>query len=97
MEWFEEIVDAIESDDSTSISERPFFEVVSIIGLRYYYQKHKLKDLEPDTVYKFFMKKGYMRKMFAMKQLGPFWMEKEEFGFRGMAKAPKVPILHYRQ
>ncbi|MGL1936890.1 MAG: hypothetical protein OCD01_17820 [Fibrobacterales bacterium] len=96
IEWFEDIVNAVESDDSAALASRPFFESVSIIGLRYYYKNGTLEDLELPNVFKFYMRLGYVKKVFRMKNWANAWVEQEEYGFRGLKKAPRVPILHFR-
>ncbi len=95
-EWFEELVDAVESADSSEIVEKPFFEIISILGLRYYYRERILEDLEPYKVLSFYMKRGYMNQVMKITQFSEYWTEKQEFGYRGLKKAPRVPILFFR-
>ncbi len=97
IEWFEEIVEAVESEDSAALAIRPFYESVSIIGLRYYYKEGTLEDLELHNVFKFYMRMGYVNKILRMKSWSNSWVEQEEYGFRGLKKAPRVPILHFRR
>jgi hypothetical protein len=95
IEWFEDILDAVASADSLDLSKRPFFEVISILGLRYYHRERLLEDLEINTAFRFFATQGYMKQLFGLKDLGGFWIEKERYGFRGLAKAPSIPIFRF--
>jgi hypothetical protein len=92
--WIEAMASAAQFEDSLSLQKRPFYEILSITGLRYLYSSGQISSLSPEGFTEvLFHKKNFLNKGLRSRKLAPFEL-RDQFAVRGTLAAPQVPVVY---
>ena len=94
LNWLENIGSDVDFIEEEELEQKEFYEVLVILGIRHYLRIDKIKDTEPLTMVKTIVNFRQFKAAMNPEKLGPFWIEEDQ-AFRGLAKAPKVPVFVY--
>jgi len=93
--WLENIERAALYEDSASVEQRPFHEIMVIVTYRLLLRENVLAEYPDYKMLRFSLgEMGILRRAKDLK-LGPFEV-KNDRGSRGLAQSPKVPIVIFR-
>lgn len=93
--WLEDMILQAQIEEKTELSQRPFFEQLTIMGVRHSYLTRRLKDLEPISVVRFLFTQGPIKQAFHMEGQTQPWFEGNT-AMKGLQKASQVPIYFYQ-
>jgi len=93
--WLENIERAALYEDSASVEQRPFHEIMVIVTYRLLLRENVLTEYPDYKMLRFSLgEMGILRRAKDLK-LGPFEV-KNDRGSRGLAQSPKVPIVIFK-
>jgi len=93
--WLETIERAALNEDSVSVEQRPFHEILTIITYRLLLREHVLSEYPDYRMLRFALgEQGILRRSKDLK-LGPFEIRNDR-GTRGLQDSPRVPIMIFR-
>lgn len=94
--WLEDMLYASTSLNFEELEVKEFHEQLTILGIRHAYMSQKLKILDPAHVLQLLARQGPLRQALFMKGQTEPWFEDSQ-AFKGLDKAPQVPVYFYRQ
>jgi len=97
--WVFEMTEAAQYESREDLEKRPFYEILTVLGVRLLDRNREIEFIDTTEVLGVLVGKyGIMHRAFALKNLGPFWVEEELgeiYGYRGMGDSPKVPVFFF--
>jgi hypothetical protein len=98
-EWLENMAEAASYETAEELEERPFFELLTVLGLRLLYRNQELDNLDSGAVLRVLEGKyGLLRRAFGLSNVAAPWIEEElgeYYGFQGMASSSRVAVFFY--
>lgn len=96
-DWFEYMRTAARSEPYDHLINRPFFEILAVLGLRFELQRDPQFDTDPVSLLKYTVMTNHsVRKNFLQYQFGPFLLKGYSAGV-GLQKAPNVPVFFFER
>lgn len=99
-EWLQSMNEATQYEDSSDVVKRPFYEILTIAGVRLLYRNNVINQIDTVQILGVVTGKfGILSRVFSVDKLGPMWMnikDGERYGYRGMASSDKVPLYYFK-